>query len=332
MLIHILILIPILLHTDQWIDAFNRAIQGRGLSQFERLKEDVVDFIAHEEEECCLLLNWLGFSARRCITGIVPFCRDEFQDAREAVRYEKNECIKGLNYCCQCCGTTVCGALTCGLCCGGYSGPPKKIIIAGAPASGKGTQCERIKDYFGCVHLSTGDMLRAAVASGSEVGKKAKLIMDAGGLVADEVMIKIIIDRLQEDDCKTCGYLLDGFPRTGAQASALTKEGISCDNFILLEVPDEILISRVTGRRIDPQTGLIYHMKFKPPPQDIAGRLTQRSDDTEQKLKPRLVNYHKNLSAITGFYTQMMTKVNGNRDPNEVWEDIKRVLSQEPVK
>jgi len=213
------------------------------------------------------------------------------------------------------------------MCCGGYTGPPKKIIIAGAPASGKGTQCERIRDYFGCVHLSTGDMLRAAVEAGSEVGQKAKLVMDSGGLVADDIMIKIILDRLKENDCVTRGWLLDGFPRTGAQASALTKAGVICDNFILLDVPDDVLVTRVTGRRLDPVTGNIYHMQFKPPPPEIASRVTQRSDDTEQKLKPRLVNYHKNLSAITGFFTNKMIKVNGNRDPNEIWEEIKTKLT-----
>ena len=312
---------------DQWIDAFTRAIQGRGLSQFEVMKENIVDFIEHEEEECCIFLNWLGFSFRRCITGIVPFCRNELEDAKEAMRYEKAECIQCLNYCCTCTGSTVCGAITCGMCCGGYTGPPKKIIIAGAPASGKGTQCEKIKDYFGCVHLSTGDMLRAAVEAGSTVGREAKKVMDAGGLVADDVMIKIVLDRIKQDDCVTRGWLLDGFPRTGTQASALNKAGIMCDDFILLDVPDQVLVTRVTGRRLDPVTGNIYHLQFKPPPPEIASRVTQRSDDTEQKLKPRLISYHKNLSAITSFYKDKTIKVDGNRDPNAVWEDIRTKLT-----
>jgi adenylate kinase len=314
---------------DQWIDAFHRGIQGRGLSHFEVMKENISDFIHQEEQECCLFLNWLGFSFRRCITGIVPFCRNEFEDAKEAMRYEKAECIKDLNYCCSCTGSMVCGAVTCALCCGGYTGPPKKIIIAGAPASGKGTQCERIRDYYGCVHLSTGDMLRAAVEAGTEVGKQAKVVMDSGGLVADDIIIKIILERLRSQDCVTRGWLLDGFPRTGAQASALAKAGIVCDNFILLDVPDDVLVTRVTGRRLDPVTGDIYHMKFKPPPPTIEKRLTQRSDDTAEKLKPRLVNYHKNLAAITGFYMNKTLKVDGNRDPNEVWESIKLGLNDE---
>eukprot|EP00501_MAST-03F_sp_TOSAG23-6_P001999 GSMAST32.ASY1.ANO1.2084.1 assembled CDS len=179
----------------------------------------------------------------------------------------------------------------------------KKFIISGAPASGKGTQCAYIKDEFKCVHLSTGDMLRAAVKAETEVGLKAKVIMESGGLVDDEIIIKIILDRLNEDDCKTQGWLLDGFPRTAAQAEALATAGIVCDKFILLEVPDEALVKRVTGQ--------------------IKDRLVQRSDDTPEKLKPRLENYHKNLDAILGKFTEKLLKVDGNKKPDEVWVDVK---------
>ena len=205
---------------------------------------------------------------------------------------------------------------------------PKKIIIAGAPASGKGTQCEKIREEFKCVHLSTGDMLRAAVAAETEVGLQAKAVMESGGLVADEIIIKIIMDRLNEEDCKTQGWLLDGFPRTGAQAAALAEAGIVCDKFILLDVPDEVLVARVTGRRLDPETGDIYHLEFKPPPEEIKDRLTQRADDTEEKLKPRLENYHTNLAAILDSYTDKMFKLDGNRDPAVVWEEIKAELNK----
>ena len=205
---------------------------------------------------------------------------------------------------------------------------PKKIIIAGAPASGKGTQCEKIREEFKCVHLSTGDMLRAAVAAETEVGLQAKTVMEAGGLVDDAIIIKIIIDRLSEEDCKTQGWLLDGFPRTGAQAAALAEAGIVCDKFVLLDVPDETLVARVTGRRLDPDTGDIYHMEFKPPPDEIKDRLTQRADDTEEKLKPRLENYHTNLAAILDSYADKMFKLDGNRDPAVVWEEIKAELSK----
>merc|ERR1719276_808721 len=129
-----------------------------------------------------------------------------------------------------------------------------KLIIAGAPASGKGTQCEIIKEKYGVVHLSTGDMLRAAVAAETDVGQRAKDFMDAGKLVPDEVIIGVVKDRLDESDCAECGWLLDGFPRTPAQAEALADAGVTADCFIFLNVPDEALIERVVGRRTDPET------------------------------------------------------------------------------
>ena len=142
---------------------------------------------------------------------------------------------------------------------------PIKIIIAGAPASGKGTQCELIREKFGVVHLSTGDMLREASAAGTEVGKLAQEYMSQGKLVPDEVIIGAVKERLAQPDCQQKGWLLDGFPRTGAQAQALVDAGIHADTFIFLDVPDEDLIERVVGRRADPVTGKIYHMKFSPP-------------------------------------------------------------------
>ncbi|MFN9981871.1 MAG: adenylate kinase family protein, partial [bacterium] len=144
---------------------------------------------------------------------------------------------------------------------------PLSIIIAGAPASGKGTQCEVIKELYDVVHLSTGDILRAAVAARTPVGIVAKGYMDAGKLVPDEVIINIVKDRLQEEDCQTRGWLLDGFPRTKAQAEALKEAGVCADCFIFLNVPDEILVERVVGRRTDPVTGKIYHVKYFPPPE-----------------------------------------------------------------
>lgn len=199
-----------------------------------------------------------------------------------------------------------------------------KIIIAGAPASGKGTQCEYIKSEYGCIHLSTGDMLRAAVAAGSDVGKEAKGYMESGGLVPDKVIIDIIVARLAEKDCMEKGWLLDGFPRTRAQADALIEAGLSCDVFINLDVPDEVLLERVTGRRADPETGTIYHMKFKPPPTDeIAARLTQRADDTVEALTPRLENFHKNVQSIIDVYSDSLLYVNGNRSPALVWATLR---------
>jgi len=194
-----------------------------------------------------------------------------------------------------------------------------RLIIAGAPASGKGTQCELIKDKYGVVHLSTGDMLRAAVAAKSEVGTLAKEYMDAGKLVPDEVIIGVVKDRLNESDCAENGWLLDGFPRTPAQADALAEAGISADSFIFLNVPDESLIERVVGRRTDPVTGKIYHMTFSPPDdEEILARLEQRSDDTEEKVKVRLEQFHANVEAVKGSYSEIAFEVDGTQKPDEV--------------
>ncbi|GMH79834.1 hypothetical protein TL16_g08291 [Triparma laevis f. inornata] len=184
---------------------------------------------------------------------------------------------------------------------------PPKIIIAGAPASGKGTQCEIIKERYNIVHLSTGDMLRAAVKAGSEVGMKAKKQLEAGELVSDEVIIGVVKERLAQEDCQERGWLLDGFPRTLAQADALSAAGISCVSFVFLKVPDEILVERVVGRRTDPETGKIYHLKFDPPPtKEIEERLTHRADDTEEKVKVRLKAFHENVNSIASCYTDVM--------------------------
>jgi adenylate kinase len=203
------------------------------------------------------------------------------------------------------------------------TGKAPKLIIAGAPASGKGTQCELIKEKYGVVHLSTGDMLRAAVAAGTEVGKQAKDFMDAGKLVPDEVIIGVVKDRLEEQDCIECGWLLDGFPRTPAQAEALASAGVTADCFIFLNVPDEVLVERVVGRRTDPETGKIYHMTFSPPEDEaVLARLEQRSDDTEEKVKVRLEQFHANVEAVKGSYTDIAVEVDGTSKPEDVSQTI----------
>ena len=187
-----------------------------------------------------------------------------------------------------------------------------RIVIAGPPASGKGTQCENIVIEYDVVHLSTGDMLREAVASGSEVGVKAKELMESGQLVDDEVIIGVVEERLASPEIEDRGFLLDGFPRTPAQAEALDDAGVEVDTFILLNVPDEVLIDRVTGRRLDPVTGEIYHMTTKPPPAgEIADRVTQRADDTPEKPGDRLKSYHANLGSIKDFYSDRLVEIDG---------------------
>ena len=154
---------------------------------------------------------------------------------------------------------------------------PRRVIVMGPPASVKGTQCEMIKDRFGLVHLSTGDMLRSAVADRTEVGLLAKEYMDSGRLVPDDVIVKLVRDRINQPDCQERGYLLDGFPRTRQQALALKTMGIEPDTFLFIDVDDDALVERIVGRRIDPVDGSIYHLKFKPPPEEMMERLITRS-------------------------------------------------------
>jgi len=207
------------------------------------------------------------------------------------------------------------------------AGAAPKIIISGAPASGKGTQCEFIQEKYGVVHLSTGDMLRAAVSDGTDVGKEAKEYMDAGKLVPDDVIIGVVKDRLNEADCVESGWLLDGFPRTPAQAAALADAGVAADCFIFLNVPEEALVERVVGRRTDPETGKIYHMTFSPPEDEqILARLEQRSDDTEEKVKVRLEQFNANVAAVKSSYTDISVEVEGAKKPEEVSADIMKAI------
>ncbi|KAH9626410.1 hypothetical protein KSS87_009096 [Heliosperma pusillum] len=162
---------------------------------------------------------------------------------------------------------------------------PLRIMISGAPASGKGTQCELIKEKYHLVHIAAGDLLRAEISSGSENGKRAKEYMNKGQLVPDEIVVMMVKDRLSQPDSQENGWLLDGYPRSLSQAVALKEFGFQPDLFILLEVAEELLVERVVGRRLDPVTGKIYHLKYSPPENDeIAARLTQRFDDTEEKV------------------------------------------------
>lgn len=207
---------------------------------------------------------------------------------------------------------------------------PLKVIIAGAPASGKGTQCEVIRERYGLVHLSTGDILRAAVKEGTDLGLKAKDIMEAGQLVPDDLIISVIVERLQQVDCVQNGWLLDGFPRTKAQADALAASGMTADSFLLLNVPEEVLVERVTGRRTDPDTGLIYHLKFKPPPADdeLIARLVQRADDTEEKVKLRFSDFTANIDAIKENYAAIISSVNGTLSTKEVSALVTDILDK----
>ena len=201
-------------------------------------------------------------------------------------------------------------------------------MIAGAPASGKGTQCELIVDKYGLEHISAGDLLRAAVAAGTDLGMRAKEFMDRGDLVPDEVVVGMVVEALDTDKAKSAGWLLDGYPRSASQADAITKEGIVPDAVVLLDVPDDILVERVVGRRMDPETGKIYHLKFNPPSADVAERCTQRSDDTEEKAMNRLKVHHSNVEAVVGKYEGKIKEIDGNRSKADVFADICGVIDE----
>lgn len=204
---------------------------------------------------------------------------------------------------------------------------PPCILISGAPASGKGTQCEYIVDKYNVVHISTGDMLRSAVKNNTALGVKAKSYMDSGKLVPDELVISMLKERISQDDCAKRGWLLDGFPRTAVQAEALTAANILPDAVIVLDVEDDVLLERVVGRRSDPETGKIYHIKFSPPSDpEVLNRLTQRSDDTEEKARVRLENYYKHASSIADHYESALRKVDGNRDKADVFSEIMSIV------
>jgi len=207
-----------------------------------------------------------------------------------------------------------------------------RMILVGPPGAGKGTQAAKLIETYKIPHISTGDMLRAAKKAGTEMGKKAAEFMDLGNLVPDEVVIGLVIDRIAEADC-TEGFMLDGFPRTRPQAEALdaelTKAGVKLDVVLFIEVPDELIVGRITGRRSDPETGTIYHMQFNPPPADVAGRVVQRKDDTEEACVARLQKYHSETAPIIPFYEEhgLIRRVDGNAAPDEVTARIKTVLA-----
>jgi adenylate kinase len=181
-----------------------------------------------------------------------------------------------------------------------------RLILLGGPGAGKGTQANFVTEKFGIPQISTGDMLRAAVRAGTELGKQAKQIMDAGDLVSDKLIIELIKERLAQDDCSG-GYLLDGFPRTIPQAHAMKENSIHVDHVIEIFVDDEEIIRRISGRRVHSESGRTYHVEFNPP--KVAGKddetgeaLIQREDDQEETIRVRLTVYHEQTEPLVRYY------------------------------
>ena len=226
------------------------------------------------------------------------------------------------------------------------TGSKKIMILFGPPGSGKGSQAPKIVETLDIPQLSTGDMLRAAVAAGSEIGLKAKGVMESGGLVSDDLVVGIIKDRIKADDCAK-GFILDGFPRTVEQTKMLdemlAEEGEKVGYVVALDVPDEVLTERICGRWVHKASGRSYHVKFAKPKSladgatpteetmldDETGEpLMQRADDTEEALTKRLQGYHDQTVPILDHYapTGVVSKVDANVAPAEVWGSIEKVL------
>jgi adenylate kinase len=199
-----------------------------------------------------------------------------------------------------------------------------RMILVGPPGAGKGTQAARLVDTYRIPHISSGDMLRAAVKEGTAMGIEADRFMKAGKLVPDEVVIGMILERIA---------MLDGFPRTAPQAEALDAAmraaGVELDAVVLIEVPDALLEERAVGRRSDPETGAIYHLKYNPPPAQIASRLVHRKDDTMEAVQTRIQKYHSETAPIIPFYRAkgILRQVDGVGDPDVITQRITAVLS-----
>ncbi|OTA53288.1 adenylate kinase [Hypoxylon sp. EC38] len=214
-----------------------------------------------------------------------------------------------------------------------------RMILIGPPGAGKGTQAPKIKEKFSCCHLATGDMLRSQVAKKTPLGREAKKIMDAGGLVSDDIVIGMIKEELENNkECKG-GFILDGFPRTVAQAESLDKmladKNQKLQHAVELQIDDALLVARITGRLIHPASGRSYHSIFNPPKvpmkDDITGEpLIQRSDDNADALKKRLVTYHQQTAPVVGYYkkTGIWKGIDASQEPGQVWNSLLKIFDE----
>ena len=213
-----------------------------------------------------------------------------------------------------------------------------RIILLGAPGAGKGTQAQYICEQYGIPQISTGDMLRAAVKAQSELGKKVEKVMASGGLVTDEIIIALVKARIEEEDCKD-GFLFDGFPRTIPQASALLESNILIDVVLEIDVQDDEIVKRLSGRRVHLDSGRVYHIIYNPPKNegfdDVSGEeLIQREDDQEETVRNRLKVYHQQTKPLVEYYTQLSSldsnirviKIDGLAKVDSIKEEIFKML------
>lgn len=216
------------------------------------------------------------------------------------------------------------------------------LVLVGPPGAGKGTQASRLVKDFDLPFIATGDILRQNVADGTELGVQAKQYMDKGELLPDDLIVNLIMDRLKQDDAEN-GFILDGFPRTVPQAEALDAAMAAAErkltSVIVIEVPDEELIERLSGRRVNPTTGRTYHVKFDPPKHegvdDIDGtKLIQRDDDKPETIANRLKVYHDQTAPVIGYYDQggaaqsgLVRRIDGTREPDEVYRHIRALIA-----
>lgn len=213
-----------------------------------------------------------------------------------------------------------------------------RIILLGAPGAGKGTQAQFLMNTFNIPQISTGDMLRAAIKEGTELGRKAKQVMDEGKLVSDDIMIGLVQERVSQADCAN-GFLLDGFPRTIPQADAMQEAGIQIDYVLEFAVPDEVIVERMAGRRVHPGSGRVYHVTYNPPKadgkDDVTGEdLIIRDDDKESTVRHRLSVYHEQTEPLVSYYQSLAEqdvvnyhKVDGTQEVSKISAELKGVLS-----
>ncbi len=217
-----------------------------------------------------------------------------------------------------------------------------RLMLLGGPGAGKGTQALLLIKHFNIPQISTGDMLRAAIAAGSPLGLNAKKIMDAGQLVSDDIIIGLVKERLEQDDCQH-GFLLDGFPRTLVQAEALKNAGVDLDYVVEIAVNDEEIVKRISGRRIHPGSGRVYHIEYNPPKQagvdDVNGEpLILRDDDREEIIRKRLEVYHQQTEPLIGYYqdwakdknarSPVFQRISGTGSVDAIFQRILSVLNQ----